>query len=345
MHNAAAPRQRRDRPRVLTGVFFLMCSVVLFGAFASRNNLLYWFVGMAIGAVLVHGLTAGPPMMKILLGGIRLPESIARNERGSVRVVLVSTNTRRIARALRIELVLRSAGGRQIVARGGMAAIGPGETVSVPLALEPRQRGIYEVVSLRVATTFPFGLSRKELRFDVEGELVCPPNESELAPAEQRSLRADMTRRGADTQPAEIREYVRGDPRRLIAWRASARAQRLLVRDLESERGKNLWLRLHGTTAEYRSREPAAERALDRAMAFGRIAAEMRYRVGVVHEDSGTRALLPGTAGWVTTLAGIGDRTGLVVGPKVGREDIVIDLHPEPEPTARDEAERGEVHG
>ncbi|MEO1715875.1 MAG: DUF58 domain-containing protein [Planctomycetota bacterium] len=320
------PVRRRDRPRVLTAVFFVMCMVVLLGAFASRNNLLYWFVGMAIGAVLAHGFAAGPPMMKVMLGRVDLPHTVERDRSKAVRIEVVSQNRFRVARAILIELELVGSDGHRISAKGGLAAIGPGETAQVSLDLAIERRGVYDLASIRLKTTFPFGLSTKELVFTPRGRVVCVPSDAGLSGTERRLLQQPAVRHAADTDLGDIREYVRGDPRRLIAWRASARARRPLVRDLEVNRSRRLWIRCESPNHSLAQREADAEAMLDRAAAIGKHAAELSYQVGVIHHASRTRTVDPSGGRWLVTLAELGDRTDMADGSGPLPGDLVVDL-------------------
>ncbi|MEL6497789.1 MAG: DUF58 domain-containing protein [Planctomycetota bacterium] len=326
------PIRRKDRPRVVTGVFFVMCMVVLLGAFASRNNLLYWFVGMAIGAVLAHGLTAGPPMMRVFLGRVDVPRRFERGQSKAARLQVMSRNRFRVARAIHAQLDLVGSDGGRVTARGGLAAISPGETTVITMNLEIQRRGVYEIDSVRLKTTFPFGLSTKELVFRPGGRVVCSPSDAGISSSERRQLQQPATRHAADTDLGDIREYVRGDPRRLIAWRAAARARRPLVRDHQFNRSRKLWIRCRSPRPPLLRREPHAEAMLDRAAAIGKHAAQLNYQVGILHEPSGTRTIAQGGVGWLDTLASLGDSTGIREGAGPQPGDLIVDVAPS-EPT------------
>lgn len=320
------PVRRLDRPRWVTALFFLMCMVVLLGAFASRNNVLYWFVGMAIGAVLVHGFTAGPPMMKIVLGAIDLPDMIERGRSGTARIEVVSRNRWRTARAIRIVVDLVGPGGYRARFDGGLTVIGPGESVHVPLDCTLDRRGAYNIETVRLLTTFPFGLSRKELRFKPLSRIVCVPSDAGIEQAERRHLHRSAAVHSAETQLGDIREYVPGDPRRLIAWRATARAGRPLVRELDAQRSRRLWFRFDAPTSSLAARDPASEQMLDRAVAAGKHAVKLGFQIGVLHAQSGTRIMDPGGSRWLGVLAELGDRTDLAAGASPAPGDAIIDL-------------------
>ncbi len=320
------PTHRRDRPRWVTAVFFFMCMVVLLGAFASKNNLLYWFVGMALGAVLAHGFTAGPPMMRVFLGGIGLPETIARGHDAVARVTLVSRNRWRTARGLRIELEFRGHDGAVLLGRAGLAGLSPGETGQVEVSVHADRRGVYELHAVRVVTLFPFGLSSKKLIFEPGGRMVCVPDAASAGRGHQRMLASRVLQRALDVEPADLREYVPGDPRRLIAWRSSARARRLMVRDFESARNRRIWLRCDVPSQDLLQRADRAERVLDRAAAIGREAARHNYSVGVLHEPTGTRVIESGGQRWIYALAELGDRDGVTVGAAPRPDDLILDI-------------------
>src|SRR5690606_25176031 len=67
-------------------------------------------------------------------------------------------------------------------------------------------------------------------------------------------------RRGPDEQLHGLRDYRRGDPLRMIAWKRSAQTGELLVREFESPRGRDTvldWDSLSGMPPEARIRRLA----------------------------------------------------------------------------------------
>lgn len=168
------------------------------------------------------------------------------------------------------------------VACPGAAAVlsldddGSGEAV---LALPTERRGWLALPRLEVSTTRPLGLARAwAWAWPATPVLVYPTPEADpppLPPGTGQSARAKLRPAGDDVH--HLRAYRRGDPRRTIAWKASARRDTLLVREYEQPLGETLeldWQALHGVPHEARIRRLA--RWVDDAEREGR-----RYRLSL----------------------------------------------------------------
>jgi uncharacterized protein (DUF58 family) len=112
------------------------------------------------------------------------------------------------------------------------------------LDLATHRRGWLELGRLRLSTLRPFGLARawSWLRPDTR-LLVYPALEAQAPPLPEALGDGDTPRtRSYGEQPHHLREYRSGDMPRQIAWKASARADRLLVREYESAVARDLSL-------------------------------------------------------------------------------------------------------
>ncbi len=111
-------------------------------------------------------------------------------------------------------------------------------------------RGLYHLGPTAVLSGDPFGLFRVSRVFSQVSELlVYPPTvplssfgliESELPGGTQTQRRAHHTTPNAAT----IRDYLPGDPMNRIHWPASARAQKLMVKEFELDPTADIWLAL-----------------------------------------------------------------------------------------------------
>jgi uncharacterized protein (DUF58 family) len=109
-------------------------------------------------------------------------------------------------------------------------------------------RGLYHVGPTAILTGDPFGLFRVSRVFDDSSELlVYPPTvplasfgipEGELPGGTQTQRRAYHTTPNA----AGLRDYLPGDPMNRIHWPASARTQRLMVKEFELDPTADLWV-------------------------------------------------------------------------------------------------------
>src|SRR5262249_6592419 len=100
-----------------------------------------------------------------------------------------------------------------------------------------------------VSTRFPFGLFSKSRAFEApDRALVYPAVDPVPIPRDFGGAREAgegvAGPRGHGAEVGGVREYVRGDAPRRIAWRASLRARSLWVREVESEHQGEVEVRL-----------------------------------------------------------------------------------------------------
>ena len=140
--------------------------------------------------------------------------------------------------------------------RFDLAATGEHEAT---LSVASVRRGWQDVGRLRLSTLRTLGLARAWcwLRPDTR-LLVYPAPETEHLPFPDASHGDDVQRtRQHGEQPHHLRDYRTGDSPRQIAWKTSARADRLLVREYEASAAREIefdWYRLPGIEHEARIR-------------------------------------------------------------------------------------------
>ena len=142
---------------------------------------------------------------------------------------------------------------------------------SGPLTFRVSVREVRTDVVVAVACHHPFGLVGwvRTRRVPLAQPLAVGPRPAPgvTAPAARSSTEGDAGTGGAaaDGPPRSVRDYRPGDPARLVSWRASARAGRLVVRELDGGATAAALLGLHLGAGG-----PAAEEAAARAAAAGR---------------------------------------------------------------------------
>lgn len=111
----------------------------------------------------------------------------------------------------------------------------------------------------------------------------------------ERSGRTSLRRRGGGTELYELRELVPGDPFNAIAWKASARAGRLMVKEVEHEVQETRWI-LVDVSGTMRGGALGARKldfALETAAAEAKRAIQDGDRVGLVTFDGRILAQVP----------------------------------------------------
>jgi len=145
------------------------------------------------------------------------------------------------------------------------------------LSVPTRERGWLDLPRLRVSTTRPLGLARAwSYVWPQAPLLVYPQPEADGPPLPSGSgdrAQARVHPSGDDVH--HLRGYRRGDSRRAIAWKSSARRDTLLVREYEQPLGADIVLDWNGLgRMPYESRVSRLARWVDEAERDGR-----RYRL------------------------------------------------------------------
>ncbi|MFL6592897.1 MAG: DUF58 domain-containing protein [Luteimonas sp.] len=141
------------------------------------------------------------------------------------------------------------------------------------LLVPTSKRGWLELERLQVSTTRPLGLARAWAYVWPEAPLlVYPAPEPHGPPLPEGSGASALARlRPVGDDVHHLRSYRRGDARRAIAWKPSARRDTLLVREYEQPVGADIvldWNALQGIGHEARIRRLA--RWIDEAEREGR---------------------------------------------------------------------------
>jgi len=221
------------RLRLSGAVFLLTTSLVLLAAWNTGTNLFYLVVGGLASFLIVSVLTVGWGVR-----GLRVfreaPEAVHRCEPVAVRVRIENHKRLLPSLSLRVE-----GAARRGEAAGYIAKIPPRRAAVVQTTVVFDRRGVYPLPPVEAVSLFPFGLLEKRRRFPAEGEIVVYPRVQSMRAAVADRLPGARAAPRAAAQDGDeffsLREYVRGDDLRRIAWRASARLGTLLVKELSQE--------------------------------------------------------------------------------------------------------------
>ncbi|HST44105.1 MAG TPA: DUF58 domain-containing protein [Luteimonas sp.] len=278
MESLARPRQ----PEALPVAFDRRRIYILPTAFGA-----FFFVllcTMGIGALNYNNNPA--LLLVLLLGGAANTSLIAAHlQLSGLKVVAVEAEPVPAGTPLRVRLHARAAPGRE---RRGLQVVhgdalgwlalqdGAGE---VELAVPTRRRGWLEPGRIRIATTRPLGLARAwSYVWPSEPLLVYPlPEADGPSLPEGRGDDAQARLHPAGDDVHHLRAYRRGDARRAIAWKPSARRDSLMVREYEQPQGADVVLSWTATgPLAHEARIARLARWVDEAERQGR-----RYRLEV----------------------------------------------------------------
>ena len=156
--------------------------------------------------------------------------------------------------------------------------------------VKARRRGIYYIGPARMESGDLFGFFASRRTASEQDYILVYPRVITLdalgLPASRPlgEVRGGMTIFPDPSRPAGVREYQRGDPQKLIDWKASAKAQRLQARtfDPSSSNTVVLVVVIETTERSWEGYSPTnLERVITAAASVAAYAAERRYSLGL----------------------------------------------------------------
>lgn len=131
-------------------------------------------------------------------------------------------------------------GGESTEAVAGIASVPRHRTALCRWQFKPLRRGLYPLATPKLTTGFPFGLWDNRRTLAVETRLVVWPRTFPVGPippvSGDRQIEGSVSRSkvGSNGDVLGVRPYRRGDSPRRIHWAQSARHDRLIVCELQS---------------------------------------------------------------------------------------------------------------
>ena len=226
-----------------------------------------WFFLFLLLAMLVGALNYNnnPALLLALLlaGAANTSLFAAHLQLSGLQLIAIDAEPVAAGKPLQLGVHARGAPGRsrrglrvECMARTGVLSLDNGAGTAT-LEIPTRRRGWLDPGRLRISTTRPLGLARAWAWVWPEAPLlVYPAPEAHGPPLPEGSGDSAQTRlHPAGDDVHHLRAYRRGDARRAIAWKPSARHGTLLVREYEQPLGADLvldWQALHALAWEDR---------------------------------------------------------------------------------------------
>ena len=223
--------QRRRIYIVPTGFgigFTILLMVMLVGSLNYTNNAALLLTCMLGAAGAASMLIAFRTLDGLALASVRAGQALA----GEPLALTFEFDSSRPRSAIRLDL-----------ADASLAfAIDVSGKAAATLPLATHQRGWQPLPRLRVWTSWPLGLFRawSWLHPD-QSVLVWPRPENDGPPPRLPADEGLRPRLHHGEDLAALREYRSGDPRKHIAWKASARLGQLLSKDFEQPESRPEW--------------------------------------------------------------------------------------------------------
>lgn len=263
--NASKEASQMNLPFEFTAGGAVMLGLVMivgFSAWNSGNNLLFLILSFLAASMLV-GFFAGSLCLKKLDVKMRFPETIFAGQETPILVSI--TNRKRIFPSYSVVAEVRGRQRERSTLFDDLDKILPTRLaqrlakapiirrtlsyfVHIPRnsSVENKNghifpvRGRFVIKDFELSTKFPFGFFRHRRRLAAkETELIVFPNVEQVVPG-AIAMPLDMGSRTADKRGSgqdllSMREYQANDDLRRIDWKATARAQHLIVREYAAE--------------------------------------------------------------------------------------------------------------
>lgn len=251
--SAGAEVRQIDLPvRVTSGglIFLGILGIVAFAAWNTSNNLLFMVFSVLASTLFVSLVTARANLRDLIVSA-RFPDHIFAGDPAPVIVML--RNTRRLLPSFSVLIEARgpvdeAREKRRQLKRSRFTKRALAYFMYVPHRASAEQRieqmfetrGHVLITGFELSTRFPFGFFRRRRRLrarDVDIVVFPKPEPigDELHLLPMNAGRDASIRRGAGHDLLTLRDYQQQDDLRHIDWKATARGQRLIVREFTAE--------------------------------------------------------------------------------------------------------------
>ncbi len=261
-------------------IYLMVTALITFAAFYTQANLLFWTLGLVLGAFGVSLIAA-----LITLNSIEVQRlAPSRGVAGEPLILRHYLTNRSNIPCFSIEIIEAWAGHRmgrrarqttgpleetppRLNGRpfGWVLHLGPGQSIQAEAPCWPVRRGILKFEKIIIRSGFPFGILRKAVHFKHPAEvLIYPPlrrlnRQTALSLSSTDISNAKHTDRGGGMDEFfGLRPYRPGDNYKLIDWKHSARTNNLVSREMTKPRPPRMMILLDLNT-HTTSHTPAAE--------------------------------------------------------------------------------------
>jgi len=275
----------RRRLRSVGWTFLLILALLLFAAWNTASNLLYVLVGGMVSFLILSSVLSRWNFRNLTVRR-DAPSSVHRLE--PFVVTLAIENRKRVIPAVSVRIESVETGQPTV---GFMPVIPGSRVATLRVTQRCERRGIHLLPQVELVSPYPFGLGDVRRRYKDATEVVVYPRVLPL----RSQLRDFVSMDGQIPAPVQdetneyfsLREYVSGDDVRRIAWKASARLRKWLVREHQREISREVLIdfdtRAPGTTP---LDEEVFEEAVELVASLGVALMDRHFYVAIATPDS-----------------------------------------------------------
>ena len=228
-----------QRAKVLIVLTLLVLGFGLATGFPVFFRMFYVF-----GLLLVIGLG----WTAFLVRGMRVDVARANLRTVAGQSIAEHVHVRRTGRLLQGFIEVRESTDMPIEPPGAVIGLGGSTDMRIGLDVPCPVRGVFRLGPIRVTASDPLGLYKMEHGAGRENSVIVHPETVDLP--NFVLLPADLPAEGSvrrrsqhsTTNAYGIRDYYWGDSLNRISWKATARHNRLMVKEFEVEPANNIWV-------------------------------------------------------------------------------------------------------
>lgn len=232
------PKGHKTIP-TLSGYILIFISLGIgVAAYNTSSNILFITVSFLLASLVLSGVLSSLNFSKI---SWRLIEQSPYrvNRKGFVRVEVSNAKRFLTTYSIWFDMITDLSGikGRVPLAR----RLNPERSVSLEWSFLPQKRGLETIAIHSIGSQFPFGFLSKFMPAERSVKVYVWPERIDytfesIGGSQIHFEGRTLKRKGAGEDLIGIRSYQIGDPRKQINWKATARRQKLMVREMAEDK-------------------------------------------------------------------------------------------------------------
>jgi uncharacterized protein (DUF58 family) len=224
------------------GLIFMLLSLAIGAAAVNTgNNVLYLIFSLMLGMIVVSGF-ASRRILQGLEPAVHFPDHVFAGV-PNLCYLSISNQKKRLP-SIAVRFVIRDSQFTSIL-RHFFWIPASQQMNEFARFLFPK-RGVYHLHELELQTQFPFSFFLKIRRYRVDQMVRVYPRvyrfSEDVLSRYTEGLIRESPYKGDSQQLLHLRDYTSFDSSKRIHWKASAKAEKILVKEYQKEQGRDLYL-------------------------------------------------------------------------------------------------------